>query len=515
MAAVLVNGNSLHAPDDYSQPISTASSPASPSASFMLQQSHANLPAFHLTSAGHLSDGSAPPTPVSHNPNAPLDPPLGMSFADYLRTWTDSHVASWLASLKCAHQAQLFKENDIRGDVLLELDQTTLKEMGVFSVGDRIRVVAGVKGLRQKCSVYAAGTSSRNRSGDHSRTSSLGSENGSFSSQAARAGARRLDNGRPAPLHLTPGAGTDGLPRLVRDGQDSARSIHPPPQLPQPPAIRPLPQPMAHTNPSGRGNLPPLPPPPRNQPPLPPQNARNNTPRNLLPPTIPLSGRRTPTLPDPPAFNTSQPLPPAPNVNLLTPNQTPGSARQLRSPSPLFNSQLPSRNLNRSPAEHQRTPSSSTTPQKPPARTTSSNTHPYSLAPGVAQQSTLSPISETFTAQRATPSPPTSQLHRGVGAASFGRPGTPSQTPSLDDINRKVIKFSFPDGGKSSKISVADCVSGAEILMRALKKLRSVDEGASRIPLVENVNGALSVDGYGVFTDWSAESSHSKILSLV
>ncbi|KAI0703621.1 hypothetical protein BC835DRAFT_1262731 [Cytidiella melzeri] len=510
MAAVLANGNSVHALDEYSQPTSTASSPASPSASFMIQQSQAILPTFHL-SGGHLVDGSAPTTPINT-----LDPPLGMSFPEYLRTWNDSHVASWLANLKCPHQAQLFKENDIRGDVLLELDQTTLKEMGMFSVGDRIRVVAGVKVLRQKCSAYAAATQNISRNGEHSRTSSQSSENGSFSSPAARAGARRLDNGRPAPLHLTPGLGTDGLPRLVRDGQDSARSVHPPAQVSQPPAIRPLPQPMVHTSSSGRGNLPPLPPAPRNQPPLPPQNSRINNSRTLLPSTTTLSGRRTPTLPEPPAFNTSQPLPPAPNANLLTPSQTPGSARQLRSPSPLFNSQLPTRNFNRPPAEHQRTSSSSGlvgSAQRLPARTASSTGHPYALQSSVSQQTALSPISESFASSRSnnatgTPSPPTSIAHlQRTGGGSFGRPGTPSQTPSLDDINRKVIKFSLPDGGKSSKISVTDCVSGAEILMRALKKLRSVDDGPSRIPLVETVNGALSVDGYGVFTDWSAESS--------
>lgn len=501
MAAVLVNGNSLHASDDYSQPISTASSPASPSASFMIQQSQTTLPTFHLTGS-HLSDGSSPATPIL---NASLDPPLGMAFADYLRTWTDNHVASWLTSIKCPHQAQLFKENDIRGDVLLELDQTTLKEMGMFSVGDRIRVVAGVKALRQKCSAHSPPAKPRSSVSEHSRTSSLSSENGAMSA-ANRAGARRLDNGRPAPLHLTPGVGTDGLPRLVRDGQDSARSIHPPPQLPQPPPIRPLPQPRSNSTP--RGELPPLPPAPRNQPPPPPQSARSNTPRTLLPPTVPLSGRRTPTLPEPPTFNTNQPLPPAPNANLLTPgSQTP---RQLRSPSPLFNSQLPSRTISRPQADHQRTSSGSGNQQKLPSRTTSSNSHPYALQSSVSQQSALSPINESFASQRnrETPSPPT-QAHR-VNQYVGGRPGTPSQTPSLDDINRKVIKFSFPDGGKSSKISVADCVSGAEILMRALKKLRSVDDGPSHIPIVETVNGALCVDGYGVFTDWSAESSLSK-----
>lgn len=483
-----------------------------------MQQSQSTLPAFHMNGGNH-SDGSQPTTPTSRHMNVALEPPAGMSFSEYLRTWTDSHVAAWLANIKCPNQAPLFRENDIRGDVLLELDQITLKEMGVFSVGDRIRVERGVKILRQKCSVHSTTPSNRTQLADHGRAPSFGNESNAFQSPASRAGARRLDNARPAPLHLTPGAGSDGLPRLIRDGQDSAR-VNAPPQLPQPPAIRPLPQPMVHS--ANRPGLPPLPPPPRSQPPPPPPNMRaTSTPRTLQPMPNPLSGRRTPTLPDPPVFNTSQPLPPAPNANLLTPTQTPGSARNIRSPSPLQNSQLPNRNLTRSPADHGRTPSTSgliggQTSKLTPRTAASTGGHPYSLQPGVSQQSTLSPISETFTSSRntsGTPSPPTSipHIHR-VGGGSFGRPGTPSLTPSLDDINRKVIKFSLPDGGKSSKISVADCVNGAEILMKALKKLRNVDEGPPHVPLVETVNGALCVDGWGVFTEWSVESSQRKRL---
>ncbi|KAI0324524.1 sterile alpha motif SAM, partial [Cubamyces sp. BRFM 1775] len=66
--------------------------------------------------------------------------------------WTDAHVALWLTEIRCGHHAATFKANDIRGDVLLELDQMTLKEMGMNSVGDRVRILNGVKHLRQRCS---------------------------------------------------------------------------------------------------------------------------------------------------------------------------------------------------------------------------------------------------------------------------------------------------------------------------------------------------------------------------
>lgn len=378
----------------------------------------------------------------------------------------------------------------------------------MFSVGDRIRVVAGVKTLRQKCSAAAHG---RSRPADHGRSGSFGSDNGSQTSQASRPGAKRLDNGRPTPLRITPAS--DSLPRLIRDGQESARATQPP--------IRPLPQPGAHSQ-SNRPGLPPLPPPPRSQPPPPPPSARTPS-RTLLPPSSTISGRRTPTLPDPPAFNTSQPLPPAPTTSLLTPisshdsRQTPSGGRQIRSPSPLHNSQLPNRNLNRSPIEHGRTPSSSGmvggSPMKLPPRTTSAaanTSHPYALqATTSQQQNALSPISENFNAQRhgsGTPSPPTSisQAYRGP-PPPFVRPSTPSQTQrSLDEINRNVIKFCLPGGGKSSKISVADSNGGADILIRALKKLRGLDDASHT---VETVDGALCVDGWGVFAEWNADNA--------
>ncbi|GJE90806.1 Pkinase-domain-containing protein [Phanerochaete sordida] len=512
MAAVFMNGNSLHPPDD--QPVSQASTPSSPNATFLLQQGQANLPSFSLSGAGYMDGQTQPSTPTSSTSSVPLDAPPGMAFPDYLRTWNDSHVSAWLSSIKCPHHSTVFRANDIRGDVLLELDQATLKEMGVFTVGDRIRIVAGVKALRQRCSSHspsAGSIASRPRSQEHSRNGSVSSE-GSY---ATRHAPRRLDNGRPAPLHLPPNTGSDSLPRLVRDGQDSARSTAP---------VRPLPQPNTsasniHT-PSSRPGLPPIPPPPRGQPPPPPSNARP-APRSLLPPSSQLSGRRTPTLSEAPAFNTSQPLPLPPGQSL--------PARPVRSPSPLQNSQLPNRNITRSPNEHGRNASlsgiaSPAAPPKPQSRpSTGPSSHPYSLQHPSGSQSTLSPIAEAFRdPQRhtsSTPSPPTGSGAFRVGAGPFNRPNTPSASaPSLDDIRRKVVKFTVPEDGKSSMIAVWDCAGGAEIMERALKKLRG-PEDIHNPPHVEIIDGGLTVDGWGVFSDMNSDGprtplSESQLLSI-
>ena len=58
----------------------------------------------------------------------------------------------------------------------------------------------------------------------------------------------------------------------------------------------------------------------------------------------------------------------------------------------------------------------------------------------------------------------------------------------------------MPDSGKSSMIQVWDCAGGAEILERALKKLRSSEE-APHTPHIEIIDGGLTVDGWSAFAD--------------
>ncbi|KAL7416774.1 hypothetical protein BDY24DRAFT_328623, partial [Mrakia frigida] len=63
--------------------------------------------------------------------------------------WLPSDVAIFLGSIKCGHLEPVFSSNDITGQVILELDMNHLKEMGVDRVGDRVRVLAGLKALKK------------------------------------------------------------------------------------------------------------------------------------------------------------------------------------------------------------------------------------------------------------------------------------------------------------------------------------------------------------------------------
>ncbi|KAI0054116.1 Pkinase-domain-containing protein [Auriscalpium vulgare] len=470
-----------------------------------------------------------------------------MKYAEFLKTWTDTHISGWLTEVKCSHQASTFKANDIRGDVLLELDQETLKEMGITSIGDRLRILNAVKQLRQKCSTKTDRNSflGAGRPRVTINVEDLGHKRmGSNPSPNSR---RRQDHGRPPPLQLNSSAGSQSnLPHLIRDGTagpDSASTSRS--------NIRPLPQPVSsvqnssstpHSSTPGSshsaGPRIPLPPVPRGQPPPPPPAPAGRT-RNLLGsgPT----GRKTPTL-DAPEY-TSQPLPPAPAPGLLTPqlaqnwsgyglpsDPRPGMSgvkTPVRSQSPLPS--VPPRGAARSPnpsAVHGRNlsaPNTNATSVPGPSQwvaprpAPTPGNHPYSQSLQPQINTALSPIAESFMGAHTptqpmpsgSPSPPTSFA---VGRGPFGRPTTPSvnTTPSLVDLRRKLVKFQLAGEGHSATINVEDCHGGIEVLEKALKKFGKLNNRGSDFDALDRVgieDGGLSVDGWAVFLDWGHQAS--------
>lgn len=487
MAAIVAGNGTFQPYEDSSQPPTQTSSP--------------NSPTFSLHNQSRSVNGTSS-----------LEAPPDMPFPEYLRTWDDSTVARWLSDIRCGHLANTFSANDIRGDVLLELDQLTLKEMGMSSVGDRLRVLNGVKSLRQRCSSTNAALVSimnRPRISEPGRSNSLNGDIGSFPGR----GHRRLESGRPAPLHLTPSGGSPdpNLPRIIRDGVDSSGSTQPMSSSTSARymnGIRPLPQQpgsgsSTHSTPttthSVRSNLPPLPPPPRGQPPLPP-NPR--TPHSLQPPPSGLSGRRTPIPSD------SSPYSPHTNNNLLTPTSgSQGVRTPLRSQSPQlpFPSMVQSTRASAQNNAHIRSGSLNNPPPAPPVKlpprpSTGSSSHPYAQN---GPQATLSPIAESFI-QRS---------NRNGISGPVQRPNTPQNNsayaPSLDDLRRKLVKFALPSEGKSATINVADCAGGVEVLIKALKKFNKLSsrgevDGSER---VETEDGGLSVEGWGVFLNGGDEPS--------
>ncbi|KAL5511240.1 STE11_2 [Sanghuangporus vaninii] len=371
-------GPSQPGPSQVSSSLSHPSSPASPTANLGAAQQAALNAAVAGSARGHthLRSGSRPGTPTSimlngtsvngssnnnntssgnnNNNNAggpSLEPPPGVSYTDFIASWSDAHVARWLAALdphgKCAAHAGAFRMADIRGSILLDLDQPSLKEIGVTSIGDRIRILNAVKSLRIRCSARHAQV---NGHGGHgSSVSSLASSSSSsgttttanalthsspkltvtntdsvdaLTRQQQQQQQQHHRSRRPAPLQLrSPSQTQNDLPRLIRDigpMPDSARSTGATPlrALPLPnsssqsQANTPQAASSSHSSSgsgsgsnlgSGRPHLPPLPPPPRTQMPLPPSQGSRGQPGRLLAG----SGRRTPTqaeAPPPPHY---------------------------------------------------------------------------------------------------------------------------------------------------------------------------------------------------------------------
>lgn len=73
--------------------------------------------------------------------------------------WDEARVAEWLRSINCSEYVEIFKKNNINGENLMDMDQATLKEMGVKKVGDRVRIGTQAKVFRNN--VYKR-TSKRN-----------------------------------------------------------------------------------------------------------------------------------------------------------------------------------------------------------------------------------------------------------------------------------------------------------------------------------------------------------------
>ena len=434
-----------------------------------------------------------------------MDLPPGMTYAEFIRTWTDSQVARWLTDIKCGCHNETFKANDIRGDVILELDQASLKEIGIASIGDRLRILNAVKSLRQRVASRIVTPPSTQSDG-----SPLQSELTSKSEISTnRSAHRRLEITRPAPLHLSANANRGDLPALIREQPpDSAKSaVHP--------MIRPLPQPNQSTPPSNgqlstpnssvhsitpgllRPNLPPLPS-HRGQPPLPP--ARNPT--------------RVPAY-------TTQPPPPTPpqNQGHLTPwvnhylpsDPRPGNPGS-KTPTARSISPAPATSIRTIHGRNGSLTLNNTLSSKLPSRT-NANTHPYAstqptLHPPTSTATHLSPIEEAFSTQPAS-SPPAHAYT--VGRGPFNPTNSAHNTPySLSDLRRKLVKFVLPDEGLSFTIDVATCNGGIEVLEKVLKKF---DKGSLRgdgnLDVSQTDDGGLTVDGWGVFMEMDTGSGTS------
>ncbi|KAN0062014.1 ATP binding [Thecaphora frezii] len=200
--------------------------------------------------AGGPSSVSGSPRGISR-PTTPLSAgiqPLGPTYDD-VRKWEDADIASWLQSARLGTHAATFVENDIRGSVLLDVDQAALKEMGITSVGDRVRIFAAIKALNKRCAESAA--LERRRRGSNSSLSTSPRRihislprtdpylNGSNESQDGEMEYLEFDNSDLDRADEAGELGGNGMSKGSLGGR--ARQIRPPPLLLKQSASRGLP----------------------------------------------------------------------------------------------------------------------------------------------------------------------------------------------------------------------------------------------------------------------------------
>ncbi|KAK3052116.1 ATP binding [Extremus antarcticus] len=102
---------------------------------------------------------------INGHPNvftSPTESEFSESFADPrdgVQDWDEARVCDWLRSINCGQYVEIFRRNNINGENLMDIDQATLKEMGIKKIGDRVRIGAQAKVFRSN--VYKR-TSKRN-----------------------------------------------------------------------------------------------------------------------------------------------------------------------------------------------------------------------------------------------------------------------------------------------------------------------------------------------------------------
>jgi len=87
------------------------------------------------------------PPPSASSIHTTMPSPGGVSLP--VTEWQDSHIASWLSSLGLGPLSSSFREQGITGDVLVQLDNEALKDLGVDSVGQRLNLLDGIYRLKE------------------------------------------------------------------------------------------------------------------------------------------------------------------------------------------------------------------------------------------------------------------------------------------------------------------------------------------------------------------------------
>ena len=379
-------------------------------------------------------------------------------------------MTGWLQSLRLGAHSATFARNDISGAVLFDVDQSALKEMGISSVGDRIRIFAAIKNLKKRCAEAEA----VNRMHIQQQQGEMEYLDNDVSrlpdSTSPTASSRRIGVSRPPPLHLAQSA-QDNMP---------VTPTHPSPQAPYSSQGLGLREARGLTS-AGQGRVGNIP-----------STGLNRSPASMHRQLVDdgVGHRKTSSIGTPPSASSLQPQ------------------RLLQHQHPINDQRLtygirPSTAIGASGRLDSPSSSSSPTGSAFPRPSTSDG----GRATGAAQTVTgvpLTPISEAFTpsSSRLQTSSNGYAVGRGALGQQGSRPITPSQASSLanplaaysslgdsnrsaalslEDVKRRTIKFIGEDG-TTRIVPVSDCRDAFDVLARVLKKFGKSAAGNSYTP---------------------------------
>ena len=538
-----------HSPTSSASSVTTT--PTSPH--FMHQSSSSR----HAASSHPFAMASTTSVPeqARSSPSRPATPPLlrpppNQQFSTYLKSWGNQEVTSFLEMYRCGQYAPVFQQNDIDGKVLLDLDMASLKEMGIAKVGERVKLLGGIKELRKRVGANGplGGLTRVELRLNGAATPPLDDLASPTAPHPPEKTGRRLHTGRPPPLNLHPHVSFRPLPQAYQNHPSSAtaRTIQS--------HLRPRPAPISQN--SSNTTVKPI------------NSSTHSDPPNLLsssqtststdsssvpapsrvnlraPPPRYNATRRSSPSPNSDAANfAGRPLPPAPGqssaaeyANAITQQRDAGDGR-----STLLWAQsdaqygLPRGPAPRGPAANavkidHRKQASMGTPSK-----TSPIKNKFSQIIGGRPSTNSGPV-HPFAANRSRDddiparrgSPPATEAALGnhkrvpTGGYVVGSGGmanakssssdsrsrkdavlAPQSQLPLDDIRRQVVKFINKEDGTSRTVNVASCTSGVEVLERVLKKFGKWNTGTSVSTDGESDEDGdrLEVDGWGVYAE--------------
>ncbi|KAJ3289237.1 polar growth protein [Borealophlyctis nickersoniae] len=108
----------------------------------------------HLAAAlrnTHLDDRPNPPESATYQ-NGQSDPitPGANGHGPHPETWTVNEVAAWLEQAGFQTAIPSFVDQEITGDLLVDLNLSSLRELGVESLGDRINILHAILALKEE-----------------------------------------------------------------------------------------------------------------------------------------------------------------------------------------------------------------------------------------------------------------------------------------------------------------------------------------------------------------------------